>query len=92
MKSDQILAPTFISALLVTIIAALLKINHFEYANALLAAGLLLLAVFMILAVIEVTNSNKIDSSEKLLWVFGFLFFGTIVGFIYLLSARKRIK
>ncbi|MDN3676317.1 hypothetical protein QWY90_03215 [Flavobacterium paronense] len=91
MKSDQILAPSFISAFIVTIIAALLKINHIDYANTLLVVGLLLLTTFMILAIIEVTNSNKIDSSEKLLWVFGFLFFGTIVGFIYLLSARKRI-
>lgn len=47
--------------------------------------------IFIIAAIYEVTQSTKIDRSEKIMWIIGFLFLTTIAGLIYVLSARKRV-
>ena len=82
---------SYITSMLLTITGALMKINHIQFANVFLGIGLLALLIFIIFAVFEVNNSRKISGSEKLMWNVGFLFFGSITGLIYIVSARKRI-
>lgn len=67
------------------------KIMHLSYIDWLLTAGIIFLAVYTITALNEILPSKKIHSSEKLMWTTGFLFFNTITGLLYLLTARKRI-
>ena len=68
------------------------KFMHLSYTDWLLMAGIIFLAVYTITALYEILPSKKIDSSEKLMWTTGFLFFNTITGLVYLLTARKRIN
>lgn len=91
MKTNKILVVSFSFSVIITIIAAYLKISHLEHANIFLTIGLLFLAVFIVTAIFEIASSDRIDKSEKIIWIVGFLFFATITGLIYILSARKRI-
>lgn len=91
MSTKQLLYSSFFISFTLTIVGALFKIMHWENATIIMAIGLIALAVFVLLAIFEIMNSKKIDGAEKFMWTIGFLFFGTITGLIYLLSARKRI-
>jgi hypothetical protein len=91
MKANQIFVRSFFLSIAIVILGALLKINHNEFANVFLVIGLLLTATYKISGILEVTNSNKIDQSKKILWIVGFIFFGFITGLVYILSTRKRI-
>jgi hypothetical protein len=82
---------SYITSMLLTIIGALMKINHVPFSNVFLAIGLIALLIFIIYAIIEVNRSKKISDSEKFMWNVGFIFFGSITGLIYIFSARKRI-
>lgn len=81
----------FIASFVLTIIGAFAKIMHWPVAQFLLVAGILIHLVFMFLALKEISDSGKATLSERIMWLIGFLFFGVFAGFIYLLSARKRI-
>lgn len=59
----------------------------FELLVAAAAASL----VFIVVAIYEVNNSKRINSSEKTRWIIGFLFMSTLTGFFYLVSSRKRV-
>lgn len=64
---------------------------HKPGADTLIIVSLIAGVVFMIAAITEVSRSQKIDRSEKIMWFFGFIFLTTIAGLIYVLSARKRV-
>jgi len=82
---------TYLTSMLVTIIGALMKINHIAFSDVFLGIGLIALLIFVIYAIIEVNRSKKISGSEKFMWNVGFVFFGSITGLIYIFSSRKRI-
>lgn len=91
MNTNTFIRQSYSLSILMTIIGAILKINHHTLATPVMAIGLILLAIFIIAAIYEVMNSSKIGGNEKFMWIIGFLFFGSISGFVYLVSARKRI-
>jgi hypothetical protein len=91
MKNKQILNISFILSFVIVIIGALFKIMHYPGAQLLLIAGLISMLVFCYVAISEIKSSTKIDGSKKFMWIFGLIFFGTITGLVYLLSARNRI-
>ncbi|MGK4567611.1 GldL-related protein [Flavobacterium sp. 3HN19-14] len=86
-----ILKYSFSLSLLIVITGALFKINHMPAANALLTIGLIFTFIYTVAAILEIFNSRRINSTEKLMWLIGFLFFNFITGILYILSARKRI-
>lgn len=91
MDAKKILTMSFILGLLIVIFGSLLKIMHWPYATEMMIIGLLSQLVFIILSLIEISKSDKIDGTEKFMWFIGFIFIGTIAGLVYILSARKRI-
>ena len=91
MDAKKILTMSFILGLLIVIFGSLLKIMHWPYATEMMIIGLLSQLVFIILRLIEISKSDKIDGTEKFMWFIGFIFIGTIAGLVYILSARKRI-
>lgn len=91
MNTNAFIRQSYSLSILMTIVGAILKINHHTLATPVMAIGLILLLVFIIAAIYEVMNSSKIGGNEKFMWIFGFLFFGSISGFVYMVSARKRI-
>ena len=91
MKNTQILNISLILSIVISILGALFKIMHVPFAQTFLIAGVLAMVVFWFVAMYEIKSSTKIDASEKFMWFIGLIFFGSIVGLVYLLSGRKRI-
>lgn len=91
MGNKQILNLSFTISFAIIIIGTLFKIMHYPFSQLFLIVGLILMLVFWFVAISEIKSSTKIDGSEKFMWIFGLIFFGSIAGLVYLLSARKRI-
>ena len=91
MKNKQILNISLALTIVIVIVGALLKIMHYPYSQVVLIAGLISMLIFWYVAISEIKSSTKIDGLEKFIWIFGLIFFGSITGLVYLLSARKKI-
>ncbi|MFD0777332.1 hypothetical protein ACFQZF_01080 [Flavobacterium myungsuense] len=82
---------SFIVSFVLTIPGALFKIMHWPFANFFLMIGVLSLLIFIVGSIYEISNSKKIEGTEKFIWIMGFIFFGMFTGLIYLLSSRRKI-
>jgi len=91
MDKKKIIMISFTCSLFITIVGALFQIMHWPYASILLTVGLLCSLVYVVLCLMEISNSKKVTGLEKLMWLVGFIFISHITGLVYLLSARKRI-
>lgn len=91
MKQEQILTYSYTAAFAASILGTVLKIMHGQGGEALIILSLLLLLVFIIAAIREVNASVKIPSSEKSMWIIGFVFLTLIAGIIYLKQGRRRV-
>ena len=91
MKKIQILNISFTVSILIVLLGSLSKIMHYPFAQSFLIIGLVSMIVFWIVAISEIKSSNKIEGSEKFMWIIGLIFCGSIAGLVYLLSGRKRI-
>ncbi len=91
MNKDKLVTYSFLLSFIITILGALIKVMHWPNGNLIITIGLLFLVIFVFTSIYEITNSEKIKNHEKIIWVVGFIFFSTITGLIYILSARKRI-
>jgi hypothetical protein len=88
--SKSAYAQAFMISFSFTIIGVLLKINHIGNATIILAIGLISTLIYIIIGIKEVNSSTKLQSSDKVLWTIGFLFFNFFVGIFYLIK-RKNI-
>ena len=68
-----------------------MQMAHVEQALFILVLGLLPWLVFMLFALYEIVNSDKIDGLMKFLWVLGFFLLGIFTGLLYVLSERKKL-
>ena len=91
MNKEKIIRYSLFAGIGFSILAAWYKLQHRPGADYLLILALAMSLIFIIAAIYEVTQSTKIDRSEKIMWIIGFLFLTTIAGLIYVLSARKRV-
>ena len=82
---------SYLAGFALSIIGALMKIEHVNFSEIFLSLGILSLLLFIIMAVMEVNRSRKISDSEKFMWGVGLVFFGGLTGLVYVFSARKRI-
>jgi len=65
---------------------------HLGFSVPFLIIGMLLTLPYVIIGIIEVKNSKKINNPEKIMWTIGFLFLSLITGLIYLFFGKKRIS
>jgi hypothetical protein len=93
MKINNPFKALFAGALILTLIGAFFKINHWPYAQVMLIIGLLSSLSYIILGIIEVNKSTTIKPLEKLLWTAGFISIALtfITAVLYLAFGRKRI-
>jgi uncharacterized membrane protein YdjX (TVP38/TMEM64 family) len=91
MDTKKIIMISFISSFFITIVGALYKIMHWPYANILLTIGIVISLVYVVLCLMEISNSKQVNGLEKLMWLVGFIFISQIAGLVYILSARNRI-
>ena len=90
--SKSAYAKAFIISFSFTIIGVLLKINHIGNATIILAIGLILTLIYIIIGIKEVNSSTKLQSSDKVLWTIGFLFFNFFVGIFYLIKRKNIVQ
>jgi hypothetical protein len=64
---------------------------HWPYASILLSVGIVISLVYVVLCLMEISNSKQVNGLEKLMWLVGFIFISQIAGIVYILSARNRI-
>jgi len=67
------------------------QMAHIQQALFLLVLGLLSWVVFLLFALYEIVNSDKINGVMKFLWVLGFFLIGIFTGLLYVLSERKKL-
>ena len=91
MKRKHILITSFCISLIGIPAGTVLKIMHAPFADLLFQISIAFYLVFAVLALYEVFQSNRIEKNEKFMWTIGFLFLGTLVGILYLVTGRKRI-
>jgi MFS-type transporter involved in bile tolerance (Atg22 family) len=82
---------SFLSYMVFTLIGAFMKLNHIEYSQMVMLIGIIALVVFVLLVIMEINNSSKIEGSEKMMWILGILFLSFFAGIVYVFSARKKI-
>lgn len=81
----------FWAAFCVTVLGALLKLLHLDFAYPILIVSLFLTLAYMAVGIYEVVSSDKANTSEKFMWAVGFIFFGFITGLVYIFAGRRRI-
>lgn len=67
-----------------------LQRTDYIFADFIIAPGAISAIVIFILGLIDVLSNNKIKTSEKIMWVSGFLFLTFIAGILYLQTFKKR--
>jgi|688.fasta_scaffold1947152_1 NADH:ubiquinone oxidoreductase subunit 2 (subunit N) len=90
-ERKKLFKKAFVTSFLFTIIGAMMKIFHWQYASIFLIMGILSTILYVVVGIYEVNKSNRISSSEKTLWTIGFILFSFFVGLYYLISGRKKV-
>lgn len=93
MKAYNYFKIVFSISLIFTLFGAYFKIMHI-YSNwtaVLLVVGLLATLGYIVIGIIEVQKSKRISGAEKLMWTVGFISFGFLTAFLYLLNGQKRV-
>ena len=81
----------FAMSFFITTVAAFFKIMHWPFSTVLLVFGLLATLGYIVIGILEVNRSNRINDSEKFMWIIGFVFFSFIAAILYLLSGQRRV-
>lgn len=82
---------SFLIAITFSLLGSFLKINHNSGADFMIIIGIIATLFYIVIGIIEVNKSNKINNSEKVMWTIGFIALNFLAGLLYLTSGRKRI-
>ena len=81
----------FAISFLITTVAAFFKIMHWPFSTPLMIIGILATIGYVVVGILEVNKSSKINGSEKFMWIVGFVFLSFIAAILYLLSGQRRV-
>lgn len=87
---NRIVPISFIAGALLSMIGAYLKIRHINGADYVLAAGLLCSVIFIILALVEVWNTDRVRQQDRVLWTIAILLLGSLGGLLYFIFGRRK--
>jgi TctA family transporter len=90
-KRDLLFTKCFSLGVLIILLATILKFLHIYNGFALAIIGIVLIAISVITALLEINSSKKLDATSKLIWTICFLLFSVIIGFVYLRAGRSKI-
>lgn len=83
---------TLIVTLFFVMFGAVAKILHMDGAESFLIIGLFSSLIFLFVFGIKAINASYLTPREKFMWIFGFLFFGWLAAFLFLLKYRRVIS
>ena len=81
---------SFIAGALLSIIGAYLKIRHINGADFVLGAALVCSLLFIIFALVEVWNTDRVRKQDRVLWTVAILLLGSIGGLLYFIFGRRK--
>ena len=87
---NRIVPISFIAGALLSIIGAYLKIRHIDGADFALGAALVCSLLFIILALVEVWNTDRVRKQDRVLWTVAILLLGSIGGLLYFIFGRRK--
>jgi hypothetical protein len=91
MSSFNKLVPiVFISGVLLSLIGAYLKIRHIDGADFVLGAALVCSLLFIIFALVEVWNTDRVRKQDRVMWTVAILLLGSIGGLMYFIFGRRK--
>lgn len=90
-RQNNLFKKGFAIAFFFSIIGALIKINHLDYADTFLYIGVISTFTYIGIGIYEVNKSTKIKSSEKIFWTIGFILFSFFVGVYYFMNRNKIV-
>jgi MFS-type transporter involved in bile tolerance (Atg22 family) len=92
MKNKHVsIAVSFIVYLFALIVGLLFKYYQWHGVDIIIIAGTLMHIIFVIYSISEIIGISRMNRHEKRMWIVGLIFITPIVGFVYIISARKRI-
>ena len=91
MSKANLLRNSFFLYALLFIVGVIFRIMHLPYAEVFLSLTFFSAVFFIALAIKEISQSDKIDTSEKVMWLVALLFLGLLGAALYYFSGRKKI-
>jgi hypothetical protein len=88
---NRLVPIVFISGVLLSPIGAYLKIRHINGADFVLGAALVCSLLFIIFALVEVWNTDRVRKQDRVLWTVAILLLGSIGGLLYFIFGRKKV-
>jgi hypothetical protein len=85
----NLVAFAYIGAVIFPLTGIYFIMNSMPYSSILFVLGAICYGTFLIKAILEVSNSKN-ERANKMLWILGLIFMGSLVGLIYILTGRKR--
>lgn len=88
----EIWRSSLLISILFSTVGLTLKILHLggPYGYWLLIAGIIAHVIFVITSLFEINGSERISSTEKVVWTIGFIFFSVFTAILYCLMRSKR--
>ena len=91
MNNKNLIPIFYVLSFIILFLGAIFKILHQPFGSEIMGLALISSIIYIVLSLLEIFKSERIDKTEKIMWLVGFIFLSTVAGFIYLISARKRI-
>lgn len=92
MTLSSFFKPAFLLSLLAMLTGTLLKMMHLPGGQYFFIVSLVLTVAWGIIGLYEIYSSNRITTSEKIMWTIGFILLSTISGLLYFFVGRPRIQ
>ena len=91
MNNKNLIPIFYVLSFIILFLGAIFKILHQPFGSEIMGLALISSIIYIVLSLLEIFKSERIDKTEKIMWLVGFIFLSTVAGFIYLVLARKRI-
>lgn len=88
--ADRIFKISYLIGLILLILAAIFRYHQYPGSTLLYYISFSVSAVYMVIGINEVLVSKTMPSTEKLMWVVGFIFLNVLTGFLYLMKKTRR--
>jgi hypothetical protein len=92
MNKDLLIKITFGISVIGMILWGIVKIMHFQFPIPFVYSIVWISTlIYTVLALLEIFSSDRVRTSEKVMWVIGFLVINTIAGILYFVLKRNSL-
>ncbi|MGB4770716.1 MAG: PLDc N-terminal domain-containing protein [Chitinophagaceae bacterium] len=87
---SKILPVSFAVSFCATVLAAFMRLQHSPFASNFMIVGLLFAVIFMVMAVVEIWNTDRVKDNNRVFWTLAVVLFGTLGGLLYFMIGRRK--